>query len=311
MQEQIRDLANSRDNARSDFYDRALLTPPTITGAIAALIVAGVYREKDFTSSRDPVGHSVSLYAFCPADPSAPAYASVVKEIQDASLEAALGNSRRRSQPRDLGRVNLVRSVQCVQAGLLNFASMVRSLAGAPQSMRPLLSTLCKHMALLLADPDIMEEMRMVPEEACLRAHFTLNEAQHVVSAFCRLAASTVVKSAARAASMDTRLFDGALGLAGSFQASVKALFRQDLGRMTAPVTYSEEFPTTSAVAVSKRNGARALAGQPTAKRASRSSTHHLSEAQMRHSLDSGFIRAHGDRSANMEYVKNWPTSNP
>ena len=97
--------------------------------------------------------------------------------------------------------------------------------------MRPLLSTLCEHMALQLADPAIMDEMRAVPDQAHLRAHFILNEAQRVVSAFCRIASSTATKNAAMSATVPTTIYDVAITLVLSFRAEVMEMFRQDLGK--------------------------------------------------------------------------------
>ena len=124
LAEHLREVASCRDLAAAAFYDHALITPPLITSPITSLIVAGAFREKDFISSSDAVSHSVSLYAFCPADPTALAYDSVITGINAAALEAALGTSMGHSHSIELGRVNVVRSLQCVQTALLNFASL-------------------------------------------------------------------------------------------------------------------------------------------------------------------------------------------
>ena len=80
-----------------------------------------------------------------------------------------------------------------------------------------------------------------------LLAHFVLNEAQRVLSAFCHAASSTNVKSAAKEAVIPKSLFQVALTTAASFRASVMALFSQDLSIKSLPLTYFDEFPALSA----------------------------------------------------------------
>ena len=109
--------------------------------------------------------------------------------------------------------------------------------------MRPLLSAVCKNLALQLADPKIMEHMRQHPAGIRLWAHFVLYEAQRVVLAFCRAASSTNVKSAAKEAMIPTSLFQVALLMTSSFRCAVMFLFSQDLSIKSFPVKYLGDFP--------------------------------------------------------------------
>jgi len=83
----IRDMASNRGAAG------ALLAPRLITTPVTSLLAAGVFRTHDYTSAHNPLAHLVLIYPFRPVDPTAPAYAFVMKEINDASLEAVLGGS--------------------------------------------------------------------------------------------------------------------------------------------------------------------------------------------------------------------------
>jgi len=272
-----------------DFYDRTILAPPLISPALTYLLAAGVFSRQDNTSLHDPLAHSVSIYAFCPADPTAPAYAAVLKETNEVSLDAVFNVNKFRAQPQELGRISVVKSVQCVQAGLLSFASMARGLAGCPPTMRPLLSTLCKYMAFQLSNQVLLDKMHCVPALARLQAHFILNEAQRVVSAFCHRASLTATKSAAAAATIPTTTFSVAVSMVAKFKAEVMGLFWQDLMGKILPFTYSEEclpapvksvpFPSHAMQATT------ALA--PAAKCSKRSSdtTHGLSPSQLQSTI--------------------------
>ena len=174
--------------------------------------------------------------------------------------------------------------------------------------MRPLLSTLCEHMALQLADPAIMDEMRVAPDQAHLRAHFILNEAQRAVSAFCRIALSTATKNAAMSATVPTPTYDVAITLVLSFRAEVMGLFRQDLSRKIVPLTYAAELPPDPVVQPTRRNDG-SSAWLPPAKRSRgrEEPAHNLTEAQYASSMATGFLVAHGARADNIAYARKWP----
>ena len=101
----------------------------------------------------------------------------------------------------------------------------------------------CKYMAFQLADPVLLDDVRCVPNLACLRAHFILNEAQLVVSAFCCQASSTATKSAATANTIPITTFSVAVSMVAKFQSEVMGLFWHDLTGTLLPLTYSKEFP--------------------------------------------------------------------
>ena len=149
--------------------------------------------------------------------------------------------------------------------------------------------------------------MRQDPAGMRLRAHFVLNEAQRVVSAFCRAASSTNVKSAATEAVIPKSLFQVALTTAASFRASVMSLFSQDLSIKSLPVTYLHEFPALSA----KRGSDQPSMGTPVAKRGkcNTNTDHNLPEEQCLSSRACGFVIAHGTLDENREYSKRWPWS--
>ena len=223
-----------------ELFDNATSSPLLIMQATTTFVTNAHFRISDFKAQTHPLGNSVSLYSFCPMDMSTPAYAQAVAENKCLHIEFFTSNRASNTAP-ILGRVNQVKTVQCLQSALAHMSAVIQSLLALPEGYYRVLCTVLEHLGKVLNYRSIQEAARSVPSMTHVRAHHIFNILQGIIASFIELALSSEVKCIASQGSISISFYQPAIVKLQGFYNAVMALFQVDLSNRIHPITYTAE----------------------------------------------------------------------